>query len=152
MMQYNFTTPELDAEADRLFKMLASTECDPRQTVPWSWERCKSIAPLTLEINARKKNQQTSIMAHSYVDPEIIYGIADHVGDSFQLSSLAKRNFSPNVLFVGVVFMAESTKLLSPKSRVYVPDIHSGCSLADSLTADQLRTLKRQYPNAAVVS
>jgi quinolinate synthase len=78
--------------------------------------------------------------------------VADQVGDSFQLSSFAKKNFSPTVLFVGVVFMAESTKLLSPKSRVLVPDRESGCSLADSLKASQLEELKRRYPNAAVVS
>jgi len=146
-----FDKPILEAEADRLFKQLATVECDPRNGT-WSWERCLSIAPLTLEINALKRQKQATIMVHSYVDPEIIYGVGDHVGDSYYLSCMAQRNKSPIVIFAGVVFMAESTKLLSPQSKVYVPDIHSGCSLADSLTASQLRTLKKQYPEAATVS
>jgi quinolinate synthase len=149
---YTFTKQELDLEANRLFTKMSLLDCDPRRTKPLTWNDCRAMAELTLEINARKKDQNTIILAHSYVDPDIIYGVADHVGDSLQLSSIAKNLAAPKVLFVGVVFMAESTKLLSPTSTVWVPDRNSGCSLADSLTPEKLLLLKKQYPNAAVVS
>ena len=151
-MKPQFTEEQIQKTAEALFMKVASVNCDPRRKGPWTLEECIKLAPLILEIKALKKEKNAMIMAHSYVDPEIIYGVADEVGDSYYLSKKAQENKAPLVIFAGVVFMAESTKLLSPKSRVFVPDTHAGCSLADSLTAAQLRDLKWQYPNAAVVS
>jgi len=91
------------------------------------------------------------VLAHSYVVPEIIYGIADHVGDSYQLSYEASKTDADVIVFAGVVFMAETAKILSPEASVVVPDIGSGCSLADSLDAAEVTRLKMLYPEAQVV-
>jgi quinolinate synthase len=85
------------------------------------------------------------------VEPEIIYGVADFKGDSYFLSLQAKNAQAKMIVFAGVVFMAETAKILCPDATVVVPDRGSGCSLADSLTADDLRRLKGLYPDAAVV-
>src|SRR5581483_3408770 len=114
-------------------------------------DTCRAIAPLTLEINRLKKEQGAVILAHSYVEPEIIYGVADFRGDSYYLSQQAKRAQAKTIVFAGVVFMAETAKILSPAARVVVPDRDAGCSLADSLTGEQLRGLKALYPDATVV-
>jgi quinolinate synthase len=140
----------LEAEADRLFRALANVECDPRGR-KWTLEACRAIAPLTLEIAELKRERRAIILAHSYVEPEIVYGVADFRGDSYFLSLKAREAQAPMILFVGVVFMAETAKILSPQATVIVPDRGSGCSLADSLTGAQLRELKARHPDAAVV-
>ncbi len=149
MVAVTSPSPEIEAEADRLLRSLMNVECDSRRT--WNLETCRAIAPLTLEINRLKKEKNAVILAHSYVDPEIIYGVADFTGDSYYLSLQAKKARASTILFSGVVFMAETAKILSPAATVIVPDHHSGCSLADSLTAEHLRELKALYPEAVVV-
>jgi len=144
-----FTAQELETEAERLLKALMHVECDARRT--WNLETCRSLAPLTLEINTLKREKNAVILAHSYVEPEIIYGVADHKGDSYFLSLQAKKSQSPMIVFAGVVFMAETAKILCPEATVVVPDHGSGCSLADSITGEGLRRLKTLYPDAAVV-
>lgn len=118
---------------------------------PWTLERCREIAPLTLEINQLKREKGAVVLAHSYVDPEIVYGVADFRGDSYFLSLKAKEARAKVIVFAGVVFMAETAKILSPEATVLVPDRESGCSLADSLTGEELRRLKTLYPDATVV-
>ena len=137
------------AEAERLFRALLNVDCEPGRT--WDLAGCRRIAPLTLEINRLKKEKDAVILTHSYVEPEIIYGVGDFKGDSYFLSLKAKEAKAKVILFAGVVFMAETAKILSPDATVIVPDRGSGCSLADSLTGDQLRKLKAAYPDAAVV-
>ena len=144
-----FTEAEIEKEAERLLVKLMHVECDSRHS--WNIETCRSIAPLTLEINALKEEKEAVILAHSYVEPEIIYGVADFSGDSYMLSMRAKEAQAKRIVFSGVVFMAETAKILSPEAEVVVPDRNSGCSLADSLTGEQLRELKAAYPNAGVV-
>jgi quinolinate synthase len=140
----------LDQEADRLLRALLHVDCEP-QGRTWNYESCRAIAPLTLEINRLKREHDAVILAHSYVEPEIIYGVADYRGDSYFLSLKAREARARVIVFAGVVFMAETAKILSPEARVVVPDRGSGCSLADSLTAGQLRRLKVVYPDATVV-
>ncbi len=144
-----FTEQELDAEAERLLCALMHVECDARRQ--WNLPTCRSIAPLTLEINRLKKEKGAIILAHSYVEPEIIYGVADAKGDSYFLSLAAKKSQAPLIVFAGVVFMAETAKILCPDATVVVPDHGSGCSLADSITAEHLRKLKSLYPDAVTV-
>ncbi len=145
----NFTDHEIEAEADRLLRALMNVECDDRRT--WNLETCRELAPLTLDIQRLKREKGAIILAHSYVEPEIIYGVADFKGDSYFLSLQAKKAKAPMIVFAGVVFMAETAKILCPEATVVVPDHGSGCSLADSITAEHLRGLKALYPDAAVV-
>lgn len=145
-----FTHDEVEAETDRLLKALMHVDCDPRGRT-WNLETCREIAPLTLEINRLKREKNATILAHSYVEPEIIYGVADFTGDSYYLAQQAKKANASTIVFAGVVFMAETAKILSPHATVLVPDQESGCSLADSITGDDVRRLKTLYPDATVV-
>lgn len=140
----------VDAEAERLFRALLAVDCEPGRP-PWNLEACRGIAPLTLEINRLKQEKGATILAHSYVEPEIVYGVADFRGDSYYLSLQARKSQAKMIVFAGVVFMAETVKILCPEATVVVPDRASGCSLADSLTGAELRRLKKLYPGAAVV-
>src|SRR3954470_11433642 len=140
----------VELEAERLLRSLMHVDCDPHGKT-WNLDTCREIAPLTLEINRLKKEKDAVILAHSYVEPEIIYGVADFRGDSYFLSMKAKEAQAKKIVFAGVVFMAETAKILSPEAMVVVPDRNSGCSLADSMTGDDLRKLKALYPNATVV-
>ena len=91
------------------------------------------------------------ILAHNYQLPEI-QDVADHVGDSLALSRLAASSPARVIVFAGVYFMAETAKILSPDKTVLIPDQRAGCSLADSITAAQLREWKAGHPGAAVVA
>ena len=144
-----FAAAEIEAETERLFRALLHVDCTPGRS--WDYEACRKFAPLTLEINRLKKEKDAVILAHSYVEPEIVYGVGDFKGDSYYLSLMAREAKAKVIVFAGVVFMAETAKILSPDATVIVPDRGSGCSLADSLTGDQLRKLKAAYPDAAVV-
>jgi quinolinate synthase len=140
----------IDTEAERLFRALMHVECDPRGRT-WNYEACRQIAPLTLEINRLKREKDAVVLAHSYVEPEIIYGIADFVGDSYYLSVQARESKAKVIVFAGVVFMAETAKILSPEATVVVPDRNSGCSLADSISGEDIRSIRALHPDAAVV-
>jgi len=144
------TALSLEAEAERLFKSLVHVDCEPG-TKPWDYQACLDIAPITLEINELKKQKNAVILTHSYVGPEIIYGVGDYKGDSYFLSDKARESKAEIILFAGVVFMAETAKIISPDATVIVPDIHSGCSLADSIDGEGVRRLKALYPGATVV-
>jgi len=91
------------------------------------------------------------ILAHNYQRPEI-QEVADHVGDSLALARLAAASSASVIVLCGVYFMAETAKILSPSRTVLIPDAGAGCSLADSITADQLRAWKAEHPGAAVVA
>jgi quinolinate synthase len=144
-----YSPAEITTEADRLFRTLMHVDCTPGKV--WNYEACARIAPLTLEINRLKREQNAVILAHSYVEPEIIYGVGDFKGDSYYLSLQARDSRADKIVFAGVVFMAETAKILSPHATVVVPDRHSGCSLADSISGEDVRRLKGLYPDAAVV-
>src|SRR5882724_9751890 len=91
------------------------------------------------------------ILAHNYQRPEI-QDVADHVGDSLALARLAASESARTIVLAGVYFMAETAKILSPQRTVLIPDANAGCSLADSITAEQLREWKREHPGAVVVA
>jgi quinolinate synthase len=106
---------------------------------------------LQAEIRKLAREKDAVILAHSYERAEI-QDVADHVGDSLFLSRTAAASPASTIIFCGVLFMAETAKILSPKKRVLLPDLAAGCSLADSITADQLRAWKAEHPGAVVVS
>ncbi|MBT3980727.1 MAG: quinolinate synthase NadA [Bacteriovoracaceae bacterium] len=145
----NFSNEALEAEADRLFSSLMNLTCNSSRK--WTYEECQKIAPKTLLINRLKKEHDAVILAHSYVEPEIVHGVADFKSDSYALSLAAKDSKASMIIFAGVVFMAETAKIVSPKARVFVPDRGSACSLADSINADQVKELKREHPGCPVV-
>ena len=103
------------------------------------------------EVHALAEQRDAVILAHNYQVPEI-QDVAHHVGDSLALSRIAATAPQSTIVFCGVHFMAETAKILSPDKTVLIPDARAGCSLADSLTADQLRAWKAQNPGAVVVS
>ncbi|MEI7890231.1 MAG: quinolinate synthase, partial [Actinomycetes bacterium] len=90
------------------------------------------------------------ILAHNYELPEV-QDVADFVGDSLGLAREGAKCEQENIIFCGVHFMAETASILSPEKRVLIPDLNAGCSLADSITAPQLREWKAQHPGAIVV-
>ena len=91
------------------------------------------------------------ILAHNYQAPEI-QDVADHVGDSLALSRLAAASTARVIVFAGVYFMAETAKILAPDRTVLIPEPQAGCSLADTITAEQVREWKAEHPGAAVVA
>jgi quinolinate synthase len=91
------------------------------------------------------------ILAHNYQAPQI-QDVADHVGDSLALSRLAAASTASTIVFAGVYFMAETAKILAPERTVLIPDARAGCSLADSITAQQVREWKAEHPGAVVVA
>jgi quinolinate synthase len=97
------------------------------------------------------REQDAVVLAHNYQLPEI-QDVADHVGDSLALSRIAARTDAETIVFCGVHFMAETAKLLSPDKTVLIPTAAAGCSLADTIDADQLRAWKADNPGAAVVA
>lgn len=103
------------------------------------------------EVRALAAERDAVILAHNYQLPEI-QEVAHHVGDSLGLSRIAASVDASTIVFCGVHFMAETAKILSPDKRVLIPDAAAGCSLAESITAEQLRAWKADHPGAVVVS
>lgn len=102
-------------------------------------------------ILALKKEKNAIILAHYYVS-EDIQSIADFVGDSLALAQASKKASSDIIVFCGVHFMAETAKILNPKTKVILPDLNAGCSLADSAPEADFKAFKNQYPGAVVIS
>jgi quinolinate synthase len=107
--------------------------------------------PLIQEIRVWKERRRAVILAHNYERPEV-QDIADVVGDSLALARAAVQTDADVIVFCGVHFMAETAAILNPGKTVLLPDPEAGCSLADSITAEQLRAWKREYPGAVVVA
>src|ERR1700761_5210373 len=103
------------------------------------------------EVRRLAAQRDAVILAHNYQAPEI-QDVADHVGDSLALSRLAAASTASVIVFAGVYFMAETAKILAPDRTVLIPEPRAGCSLADSITAAQVRDWKAEHPGAAVVA
>ncbi len=109
-------------------------------------------APLIEEICGLKKQRNATILAHNYQTPEIFHGVADITGDSLALARRASETDADVIIVCGVHFMAETAKVVNPDRLVLIPDPEAGCSLADSITAEDVRRLKRAYPGVPVVT
>jgi quinolinate synthase len=138
-----FSPEEIESEAARLHAKLSA--------LGWSLDACRVSSSLTLKINRLKKEKSAVVLAHSYQTPDIIYGVADFTGDSYALSLQASKTSAKTLVFSGVRFMAETAKLLNPEKRVFIPSLEAGCSLADGITAQDVRKLKGAHPGAPVV-
>lgn len=109
-------------------------------------------APYVTAINDLKKTRNAVILAHNYQTPEIYHCVADISGDSLALARRAEETDAEVIVLAGVHFMAETAKLLNPDKIVLIPDMRAGCSLADSITAADIRQLRSKYPDVPVVT
>ena len=112
----------------------------------------KFHAPLIQKINKLKKDKNAVILAHNYQTPEIYYGVADVSADSLALALEAEKTSADIIVLCGVHFMAETAKLMNPQKKVLLPNMNAGCSLASSITGEDVRMLKEKYPGVPVVS
>lgn len=112
----------------------------------------KTMLPLIEEINQIKRDKNAVILGHNYMTPDVFYGVSDIVGDSLYLSKAAAETTADIVLFNGVHFMAETAKILSPEKKVLIADLKAGCSLAESITREDVQKLKNQYKGVPVVT
>lgn len=136
--------------ADSLFEKLKDVKLGGT-TCLYPIEKCEELAPKINRVNVLKKEKNAVILAHSYVSPEIIRGVSDFVGDSYELSKLAKQASADTIVFTAVKFMAETAKLLNPDKEVLIPSKVNGCSLADSITGKQVNALRDKYPDYTFV-
>ena len=109
-------------------------------------------APYIKKINELKKKKNAVILAHNYQTPEIYHGVADIAADSLALALEAAKTKADIIILCGVHFMAETAKLMNPNKKVLIPDMDAGCSLASSITGEDVRMLKEKYPGVPVVS
>ncbi|MER8942849.1 quinolinate synthase NadA [Mesorhizobium sp. M0915] len=116
---------------------------------PIEWPAFTDDIEAILEL---KRQRNAVILAHNYQTPEIFHCVADIVGDSLALARKAMSTEADVIVLAGVHFMAETAKLLNPKKTVLIPDLRAGCSLADSITAEDVRLLRQRYPGVPVVT
>ncbi|MBN9486184.1 MAG: quinolinate synthase NadA [Alphaproteobacteria bacterium] len=125
------------------------------------YDRVKSVIPsiewpaFAEDIDAilrLKRERDAVILAHNYQTPEIFHCVADIVGDSLALAREAAKTDAAMIVLAGVHFMAETAKLLNPEKRVLIPDLRAGCSLAESITAADVRLLRERYPGVPIVT
>ena len=131
-----------------------------RETAPL-YERVRSIipeiewrmhAPYIAAINRLKKEMGAVVLAHNYQTPEIFHCVADFSGDSLQLAREAAKTDAKIIVQAGVHFMAETSKILSPEKTVLIPDLAAGCSLAASITGEDVRLLRQRFPGVPIVT
>src|ERR1700712_701001 len=103
-------------------------------------------------ILALKRARNAVILAHNYQTPEIFHCVADIVGDSLALAREAMKVDADVIVLAGVHFMAETAKMLNPSKTVLIPDSRAGCSLAESITAEDVRGLRARYPGVPIVT
>jgi len=109
-------------------------------------------APLIDAINRLKKERNAVILAHNYMTPEIFNCVGDATGDSLKLAQLAAESEADVIVQAGVHFMAETASILSPDKTVLIPDLEAGCSLAASITGDDVRRIRQAYPDIPIVT
>ena len=109
-------------------------------------------AELAYEINILKEKKNAVILGHNYMEPALFHSIPDFTGDSLSLCQKAAKIDKEIIVFCGVHFMAETAKILNPDKTVLIPSQKAGCSLAEGITAEDVRWLRKQFPGVPVVS
>ncbi|MGV1953078.1 quinolinate synthase NadA [Agrobacterium vitis] len=133
------TAPSLSALYDRVARVIPKAE----------WMSFEDDIAAILEL---KKRRNAVILAHNYQTPEIFHGVADIVGDSLALARKAMEVDADVIVLAGVHFMAETAKLLNPTKTVLIPDMAAGCSLADSITPEDIALLRAAHPGVPVIT
>lgn len=136
-------TPEILARTSHLFDKIRTVVLE---------EEWPLFAPEIDAILRLKQEKNAIILAHNYQTPEIFHCVADIVGDSLALARKAAESKADIIVMAGVHFMAETAKLVNPGKKVLMPDMAAGCSLAESITAEDIRKLREQHPGAPVVT
>jgi quinolinate synthase len=136
-------TPEVARKTAHLYERVSAV------IPPVEWP---AFAPYVKAINELKRERNAVILAHNYMTPEIFHCIADFVGDSLQLAKEAAKADAEVIVQCGVHFMAETSKILNPDKTVLIPDSRAGCSLAASITGEDVRALREAYPGVPVVT
>jgi quinolinate synthase len=131
-------------------EMYAALQAKLRDVVPDVELHYK--AEIAAEINRLKQERRAVILGHNYMEPVLFHSIPDYIGDSLELSRKAAVTDRDIIIFCGVRFMAETAKILNPGKTVLIPAKKAGCSLAASITAEEVRQLKAKYPGAPVVT
>src|SRR3979411_93003 len=136
-------TPEVERATAHLYERVKNVI----SPVEWPF-----MAPYIQAINELKNTRDAVILAHNYQPPEIFHCVADIGGDSLQLAIEATKVKSGIIVQCGVHFMAETSKILNPHKMVLIPDSRAGCSLASSITGEDVRVLRERYPGVPVVA
>ncbi|MDJ0928858.1 MAG: quinolinate synthase NadA [Gammaproteobacteria bacterium] len=136
-------TPEVEAATRPLYERLR----DVIPEVEWPVH-----APLIARINELKQERNAVLVVHNYQVPEIFHTVADYTGDSLGMAQYGADTDADVIVVCGVRFMAETAKILSPEKTVLLPDMDAGCSLAASITGEDVRKLREQYPGVPVVT
>ena len=136
-------TPEIESELADLYTKLRDV------ITPQEW---RVHAPYIKAINDLKIERNAVLLAHNYMTPEIFHGVADFAGDSLALAREAAKSDADVIIQAGVHFMAETSKILNPSKMVLIPDTKAGCSLADSITAKDVRDLRKKHPGVPIVT
>jgi quinolinate synthase len=136
-------TPEVERATAHLYEKVKKVI----PPVEWPF-----MAPYVKAINELKRERDAVILAHNYQTPEIFHCVADIVGDSLQLAREATKVSASVIVQCGVHFMAETSKILSPNKTVLIPDSRAGCSLASSITGEDIRLLREKFPGVPVVA
>lgn len=135
---------ENEHEAVRLYEKLRSAG--------YEMEDCRELAPLVVEIQRLKKEQDILVLCHHFMVADLIHGIADVVADASVLVESARRTDKKNILVCAIKPLAEAVKIVNPRARVMLPNSAAGCSIADGITAEDVRRLRARYPEAAAVT
>src|SRR5665648_652866 len=109
-------------------------------------------AEIAEQINQLKVEKNAVILGHNYMEPALFHSIPDYVGDSLFLARMAAKTEKDIIIFCGVEFMAETAKILNPTKTVLLPAAKAGCSLAESITAEDVRNLRQRFPGVPVVT
>jgi len=114
-------------------------------------QSCENLLPIIQRIEKLKKEKNAIVLAHNYVAPQILYSVADHTGDSYGLAKRARESSAEIIVFASVRFMAETAKILNPDKIVLDPNPEGGCTLSDGITAEDVKNLRREFPNYTFV-
>src|SRR5438270_10081918 len=143
MLQTAYPTPRITTPFPELYKRVE------RHIPPFEWSILAADIAAILKL---KEERNAVVLAHNYQTPDIFHTVGDIVGDSLALAREAARTDADVIVLAGVHFMAETAKLLNPAKTVLIPDLRAGCSLAESITAADVRLLRERYPGVPVVT